>query len=311
MGALLTKSGPAKNKIEVEVLPTMPTTSATPSGKHCEQLDPRSPNPFRTPISDLQFNEVKPLSKAQDLTNIDNISTSTTTTPTKLKTKLLRDLGYTLDPRSPALNFDRTPLNLSDLNMTDDFSLAGLSLNETDLQTPVKEKDTERFYTPVVEVIKLPRVEIDPRSPSIDIERTPLHLNSLADESQEIEEHINLQPDEEQEEYTPTIETTDAAVITETIKNMIYMDNNEDLPMTPKSDNKEKNEGKRTPLSCLINTQGVDNRMERRMLIQNKNNLARTIFKDAVTSGNHNSSKSSTSSSKIPVFRRSFSKELN
>lgn len=310
MGALLTKSAQPKNKVDVS--PTKSTLTAIPNSTNNELLDPRSPNPFRTPISDLQYNEVKALSKAQDLTNNDNISTSTTTTPTKLKTKLLRDLGYTLDPRSPALNFDRTPLVI-DLDMTDDFSLAGLSLNESDAQTPIKEKDIENFYTPVVEIVKRPGAEIDPRSPSIDIERTPLNLNNLADESQEIQKDINSQSDVVAVDvYTPTIETTDAAVITETVKNMIYMDDNEDLPITPKkSDNLDKMETKRTPLSCLINTQGADNRMERRMKVQNKSNLARSIFKDSVPTGNVHSGKMPNSSSKIPVFRRSCSKDSN
>jgi len=139
MGALLTKNVAPKEKCETEIedFSTVPAVSknSTPN----KLLDPRSPNPFRTPIVDVQFKDARPLTKVQDLTTEDNILTSTTTTPTKLKTKLLRDLGYSLDPRSPALNFDRTPLRFDDPNITDDFSLAGLSLNDSDLQTPIKE----------------------------------------------------------------------------------------------------------------------------------------------------------------------------
>lgn len=269
-------------------------------------LDPRSPNPFRTPLSDLPFNDAKSvsISKAQDLTNNDNISTTTSVTPTKLKNKLLRDLGYnTLDPRSPALNFDRTPITFNDSNISNDFSLAELSINETDVQTPVKEKQFEDVCTPALENIKIAESEIDPRSPSVDIERTPLNLNVLLDET---EEDQNLQSDIEEDVIAPTKEQIDAVVSTEIVKNFIYNDKNQEQLIAPikKTDNLEKVGKIRTPLSCLINTQGVDNRNDLRLKMQNKTILARTIFKDATLSSNHNTS------SKIPVLRKSLSKEI-
>lgn len=307
MGAFLTKVAPVKEK-DVDDTVVMSTISdkTTPN----KFLDPRSPNPFRTPISDLSFNETKPISKAQDLTNINNISTLTAVTPTKLKNRLLRDLGYTLDPRSPALNFDRTPINFNDSNISDDFSLAGLSLNESDLETPIKKNQIENFYTPVLENVQFSESQIDPRSPSIDIERTPLNLNVLLEETQE---ELNLQSDVEEEADTPTKEKPIAAVITETVKSMIYMDENQEQPMTPttKADNIEKVGKIRTPLSCLINAQGTDNRFDKRMKMQNKPSLARTIFKDTAPPANHNTGKITNSSSKIPVFRKSLSKEIN
>lgn len=308
MGSLLTKVAPMKDKTDGDVQSTILATcdNSTPN----KFLDPRSPNPFRTPISELPFNDAKPLTKAQDLTNNDNISTSTTVTPTKLKHKLLRDLGYTLDPRSPALNFDRTPINFNDSNISDDFSLAGLSLNETDVQTPVKEKEIDEFYTPVLENVKFAESKIDPRSPSIDIERTPLNLNVLLDESQD-DQHI-IQSDVEENEKTPTEEKIVAVVSADPVKNFIYKDENQEQPITPtmKSDNMEKVSKIRTPLSCLINTQGVDNRNDKRMKMQGKSSLARTIFKDTTHSANQNS-KITNSSSKIPVLRKSLSKEIN
>lgn len=320
MGAFLSKSGQIKDKDGVEVVPntpTIPTTSNKSTPKKL-LLDPRSPNPYRTPISDLTFKDAKIVSKAQDLRNNDYISTSTTTTPTKLKTKLLRDLGYTLDPRSPTINFDRTPLNFDDPNMTEDFSLAGLSLNESDVQTPIKGIHVECFYTPVAETLKLPGAEIDPRSPSIDIERTPLNLNILPDEIQENVVESDIESDVVEPDAvkvgadTPTLGIADANVIIETVKNMIYMDDHQEQPMTPNrnSANVEKDEKKRTPLSCLINTQGADNRIERRLL-QNKSSLARSIFKESMQPANHSASKMTNSSSRIPVLRRSCSKELN
>lgn len=342
MGAFLAKHVSPKHKDDLVIL-SMPTISenTTPT----KVMDPRSPNPFRTPMGDLPFRDIKPLTKAQNLTNKDNISTSTTTTPTKLKTKLLRDLGYSFDPRSPAVNFDRTPLNLNDSNMTDDFSLTGLSLNESDIQnsggnfdrTPLKLNDSsmtdnfslagislndtdddqtrtkenhiETFYTPQVTAVKLSEVEMDPRSPSIDIERTPLNLRIVADE---IQEDMNMQSVVEEDAEKPS--TLESVVMIENVKNMIYTDDHEDheasTPNT-KSDKIESDVRQRTPLSCLINTQGSHNRIERRVKPQNKINLARSIFKDSMLPANHNANKLNNSSSKIPVFRRSCSMEKN
>jgi len=151
----------------------------------------------------------------------------------------------------------------------------------------------------------LAEAEIDPRSPSIDIERTPLNLNILVDE---IPEDIDVKSNVVQEEAdTPIMQTTDVIVITETVKNMIYMDDNQDQPITPNRRLEKTGEKVRTPLSCLMNTQGA----ERLANIQNKTKLARSIFKDSGRPANHSASKMPNSSSKIPVFRRSSSKELN
>lgn len=300
MGAFLTKVAPIKDNDDAVVMSTI-FEKTTPN----KFLDPRSPNPFRTPISELPFSDAKPVSKAQDLTNNDNISTSTTVTPTKLKHKLLRDLGYAMDPRSPALNFDRTPINFNDSNISEDFSLAGLSLNESDVQTPIKDNPITDFHTPVLESVRFSECEVDPRSPSIDIERTPLNLHVLLDE---VQEELHVQPDVQDEAKTPTKEKTLAAVITATVKNVIYMDENQEQPMTPntKTDNTEKVGKIRTPLSCLMN-QGTDKRMK----MHSRPSLARTIFKDTALPGNQNACKITNSSSKIPVFRKSLSKEIN
>lgn len=303
MGSAFTKVAPTKKKNDEEVL-TMSAT-ATPN----KFLDPRSPNPFRTPITDLPYNDAKPVSKMQDLTSDDNISTSTSITPTKLKNKLLRDLGYnTLDPRSPALNFDRTPINFNDSNISDDFSLAELSLTESDIQTPAKEKQFETFNTPVLENVKLAELKIDPRSPSIDIERTPLDLNVLLEKTPE--EDSILESDAEEEAKTSTKEKVET--IAEIVKNIIFMDEDHEQPITPKAAKTENIAmvGKvRTPLSCLVNTQGSENRIDKRTRMQNNTSLARKIFKESTASANHNTSKLNNSSSKIPVLRKSLLKE--
>lgn len=310
MGALLTKVSPIKDNDSGVGMSTM-SDESTPH----KFLDPRSPNPFRTPISELAFNDAKPVFRAQNLTTDDNISTSTTVTPTKLKNKLLHDLGYSKwDPRSPALNFDRTPIVFNDSNISEDFSLAGLSLNESNVQTPAKGDRKEIFYSPVPENVKFAECQIDPRSPSIDIERTPLTLNTLVDEPLEDDKNSQQPLDVEVvESITPTKENIDVdTVTTGTVKNMIYMDENQEQPMTPniKSDVTEKSEKNvRTPLSCLMNS--TDNRNDKRLKMQSSHNnktiLARKIFKESSA----NTNKMTNSSSKIPVLRKSLSKEIN
>ncbi|XP_037034115.1 uncharacterized protein LOC119072895 [Bradysia coprophila] len=303
MGAIFSKVSPIKDKNDGEAeTSTMLVDESSPT----KFLDPRSPNPFRTPINDLQLKAAKPVIRAQNLTTDEAISTTTVVTPTKLKTKLLRDLGYTLDsmdPRSPAHN--RTPIAFNDSIVSDDFSLAGLSLSESIAQTPVKEMQQETFFTPVPEDGKFAVSQIDPRSPSIDIERTPLMLNVLLTDFQQNENS----PKAEEVSKKPLEEET-ATTITGTVKNMIYMDENQEQPMTPnvKLGNAEKVEKVRTPLSCLVNTQSYDSRNDKRFM-HNKPMLARTIFKDATA--NHNANKMNNSSSKIPVLRKSLSKEIN
>ncbi|KAG4074998.1 hypothetical protein HA402_014577 [Bradysia odoriphaga] len=306
MGAIFSKVSPTKDKNDGEAeTSTMLVDESSPK----KFLDPRSPNPFRTPINDLQLKAAKPVIRAQNLTTDEGISTTTVVTPTKLKTKLLRDLGYTLDsmdPRSPAHN--RTPITFNDSIISDEFSLAGLSLSDSITQTPIKQIQQDTFFTPVPEDGKFAISLIDPRSPSIDIERTPLMLNVLLTDDTQKNENA---PKAEEVAKTP-MEGQTTTTITGTVKNMIYMDENQEQPMTPnvKSGNAEKIEKVRTPLSCLVNTQSCDSRNDKRFKMLNKPNMARTIFKDATA--NHNANKmNNNSSSKIPVLRKSLSKEIN
>jgi hypothetical protein len=304
MGAILSKTMLRKQNDDAEIESTTPIVSAAPNNL----VDPRSPNLCRTPINDLPFTCSKIVSKAQDLTNDDNISTSLTTTPTKLKTKLLRDLGYSFDPRSPTVDFDRTPLNFKDPDLTDDLS--SLSLYESDINTPIKETITnnslsETSSTPRVKNVESSGAVIDPRSPSIDIERTPLNLNIIMENEEEFSYSESNIIEEKVESLI--IEETDPTVITAKVINSIYLDENQSQPTTPnrKYNKIEKPETQRTPLSCLINT---DHRNAGREKVSNRKTLARSIFNDAMPSAHQNSAKMNNSSSKIPVFRRSISK---
>ncbi|KAJ6648468.1 hypothetical protein Bhyg_03698 [Pseudolycoriella hygida] len=304
MGASNSKSGSVtkvKHNEDDEksqlVQPAEPTVSheVTPN----ELLDPRSPNPNRTPINEITIKPTNPLPKGTDLTNMDDISAILTVTPTKLKNKLLHDLGYTLDPRSPALNFDRTPIMLNDSNISDEFSFASLSLTESNIHTPKYEDHLEVICSPEMENDISDNSEMDPRSPSIDIERSLLNLNVvLLDETKE------EAPKVEAETEKANNQEIVANVPTEAVKNMIYVDEHQEQPTTSsvKSDNVDKLVQNRTPLSCLINSKGVEKRSEIRAKIQNRTNLARSIYKESA----HNNS-----ASKIPVLRRSISKEVN
>lgn len=304
MGSMLTKVAPSPTTVKVHDEPVAMSTmvnSSTPN--RTTFLDPRSPNPFRTPIAELPLNDAKPVSRAQNLTTNDAISTTATVTPTKLKNKLLRDLGYTLDPRSPALHFDRTPIVFNDSNISDDFSLADLSLNESNDQLPCTEiQPDDFFFTPVQENGKFAEQKMDPRSPSVEIERTPLALNFET----QTEVHTNVKRPTKAEEEEEIV----ASIVTGGAKNMIFMDEHHEQPVTPttKSERTEKTDKVRTPLSCLINTQKGDIRSEKRFRMHNQHKpLARTIFKDTTHS---HSAKINNPSSRIPVMRKSPSNEI-
>ncbi|XP_075149107.1 msb1l [Haematobia irritans] len=129
-------------------------------------MDPRSPGGCRTPI-------LVPI--AQDQTHqYPNALEG-------LRKRFLKGFTYNInDPRSPSLNLNRTPLMFEDsrqLNLDDTFAnlFAGPNLpcDDIDMSEDVKPVENE---TPIVPPMS-PQQKIDPRSPSIGIERTPIIFN--------------------------------------------------------------------------------------------------------------------------------------
>lgn len=101
---------------------------------------------------------------------------------------------------------------------------------------------------PVFEII-----DIDPRSPSIGIERTPIVLSKIIDDSEDNVEEMSddslikaLQnTNAELRQTKPTNINTDGL--------LIYEDEAADMNDTPKKSKSTSNSGSRTPLSCMKN----------------------------------------------------------
>lgn len=84
-------------------------------------------------------------------------------------------VGYSLylgsDPRSPTLLFERSPIQMLDIKQKQiDLNNSGLSLN--DIMFEDMATDSEKWSTHLNKLNKL----LDPRSPTVGIDRTPLDL---------------------------------------------------------------------------------------------------------------------------------------
>jgi hypothetical protein len=95
--------------------------------------------------------------------------------PKKNNETIDKRVGYSLylgsDPRSPTLLFDRTPIQIVDIKQKQiDLNNSGLSLN--DIMFEDMATDSDKWSTHLNKLNKL----LDPRSPTVGIDRTPVDL---------------------------------------------------------------------------------------------------------------------------------------
>lgn len=294
---------------------TLLDTVSTPEPK--KFIDPRSPNICRTPIESLGSPETSiTVTKALNLTTDEqNLSTPNKLVGTQknfLQTKLLKNLGYqAFDPRSPTQFINRTPMRLDGaIDSNDqsfdssliDTSVPGVELPHLDTTSCTKESSDasvaqEDGETSIDQIIA--ELEIDPRSPSVNVERTPIvfsHTIPTAEDYPVVEIVLD-----DVENQTPT-------------KHNIYQDEESATPasdakITPRqTQTNEKAANNRTPLSCLGN--------KGRSALQSKNRMTKMpkhpiLFigqqqKNGGTPfGNSNNNSNSLVSSKIPVYKNS------
>lgn len=322
MGAFHSKVGPAFKKIE----------------DSSDVLDPRSPtvNINRSPIGSEQNCQDKPaITKVLDLTSdltaiLDNMQT-----PDHIASETLQSV---LDPRSPS-SFNRTPLVLDESNASN-ISLHGSSVEyeeitcEEDLsygEKSISFKDCED----IPEIISTDPVDSDsifsitslntelkaeidniiqglyeagkdPRSPSTDIQRTPI----VFEEDDAKEEQNSNTPDQRMSDDSESLSTENEArrqCITNTTLTIIHQDENQ-LVVTPKREKIDQAASKngsatRTPLSCVTNQKTLsnvsNNSMRKTALFgQMKHNLV-----VAENSAEIKPNRKSLPRSKIPTFR--------
>lgn len=177
-------------------------------------LDPRSPNIERTPISTVLSIQQR-LKNSVATTTMDDAQTPNNF----MQRKLLRDLGYNysvkelnmLDPRSPSLFIPRTPLDFKKVqddgavaaDLTNSFEynecieeascrnfnekISNITLDDSNEELPadgaedvseIRRKYLETNFD-VVEPKSKSEENDDPRSPSLNVYRTPIVLSGV------------------------------------------------------------------------------------------------------------------------------------
>lgn len=293
---------------------------------------PLSHNVISASPSGAQMNSI-PITKQLNLTTHDSIL-SRPAPKGLLKAMLLRDLDQNamLDPRSPTQFINRTPLNLKSTQSTTtiDESFNCSLFEDNDAQdnsyTATSSSDdasppTDQFQlTATIEesfhaiALTEPKefletnfdtsdpvesIACDPRSPSLNVERTPLVLKS---EPVILSDSI-FEADSEPHNVT-IIEETPVTALKAATNHLIYEDVAEtEIFNTPKGTSAKKAVPKvRTPLGCLGNmvSQVNNTRAPKHpcLFIEEQQQLAITpkIHKTKRLS-NH------TNSSKIPIFK--------
>lgn len=296
---------------------TVDPTLSTPEQK--KSLDPRSPTISRTPIDQLTC--PAPAIAATKRLNLTTDDQNLSTPPSRLigtqknflQEKLLKNLGYqAFDPRSPTQFINRTPIrwvvnndqSISDCGLINE-SVQAIDLSQTE-ELPVEEMANDSSAEIVEDAESsidkfIAEVEMDPRSPSVNVERTPIVFRS----------QLFIQPFVE----LPPVEKENINEIISIASNTIYQDENTiDTPITPKLDaaNGKSSNNNRTPLSCLANKGGRPTVSQ-----SNKKNMAKhpIIFigqqqtPKCIKNGgtpfgkNHFNKQTSNGSSKIAVFK--------
>lgn len=342
----------------------------TPQSKRC--LDPRSPNIYRTPLPYIELET--PPNKVTKQQNLRTADMSQMQPIALLREKLIGQMGgggqavTVFDPRSPSQYIARTPLNLSTSNAINDESFDGSLLvvaveadasaasiepinvdavaadtkmnDEECVSLDVVEAEATTTTVPIVESNAIETPKIDPRSPSLNVDRTPLVLSGTEDAEEE-----KPQPTQddvaEQSVNVPVVVAAAAAtkgvVLRQQqqqhkqIKNSIYKDDaNDEMMMenlnigtptkkvVPHKLAAATGGTVRTPLGCLGNvssatttttntTNGAAGRMQMKMVEQQKQQASSSST--ATPKMQHHNNKpfksriSLTNSSKIPVFK--------
>lgn len=304
-----------------------PTTLKVPEQLLNNQLqDPRSPtvNINRSPIGTVENFDKPTITKVRDLTADLTEILDNTQTPVRpeIASSKLQSL---LDPRSPS-SFDRTPLVLSsagglhDESNASNVGLCGTSLEYEEIScdegTPsasFSEVDAVVTETPSLFSDISLNTELkadieciiqglhdasgkDPRSPSINIQRTPIVFEEK-DNNEENEEEVKKQAQEEEKQTTQDKPTPI----------VILQDENAAAIVTPVKDKIERmtiNSAPRTPLSCVTNVKKTPANMRKTALFgQMKQNVATAIGGSAEIGAVVTKKPLQARTSKIPTLR--------
>lgn len=335
MGQLFSKSTewqkkkPLPTQIEQNAteMATPDPNLSTPEPK--KFVDPRSPTICRTPIGDLASPPTPGIgaTKRLNLTTDDHNLSSTPpsrlvgTQKNFLQEKLLKNLGYqSFDPRSPTQFINRTPIrweendpNSDDCSLVVNDSAQAVEMSQTELLPEEEEEVANASVESVGDADSsidkfIAELEIDPRSPSINVERTPIVFKHYVF----LDDSIEL----------PASEFENTNKISTPIKHSIYQDKavvDDDTPTTPKlTQTVDKLTNNRTPLSCLANKgrpptvqhsnkKKNNNVLKHPILFIGQQHLTPKCVKNGggMPFGNSNnfSNKTTNGSSKIPVFK--------
>lgn len=288
--------------------------------------DPRSPtvNINRSPIGTVEIFDKPTITKVRDLTA--DLTEILDNTQTPVRPEPSSKLQSLLDPRSPG-SFDRTPLvlpghqNQHDESNASNVGLCGTSLEYEEIscdeatlgEISAVVSETPSLFSDISLNAEL-KADIeciiqglhhdasgkDPRSPSINIQRTPI----VFEEKDTLEEQDQQQETDEKDEKEAQKQAQD-----KTIPIVILQDENASTPaVTPIKEKLERltvNSAPRTPLGCVTNvkkTPAAQNMRKTALFGQMKQNNAVTT---TVASAEIVAKKSAlqTRTSKIPTLR--------
>lgn len=271
MGIFHSKIAPAAIKVPEQLLNNL--------------QDPRSPtvNINRSPIGTVETIDKPTITKVRDLTADLTEILDNTQTPVRPESATSK-LQSLLDPRSPS-SFDRTPLILAasaggqhDESNASNVGLCGTSLEYEEIscdEGTFNEMDTVVSETPSLFSDISLNTELkadieciiqglhdasgkDPRSPSINIQRTPIVFEEK-DTNEDGEEDKKQQQAEEEKQATQDKSTPI----------VILQDENTTAVVTPVKEKLERlsiNSAPRTPLGCVTNVKKTPANMRKTAL---------------------------------------------
>ncbi|EDS37716.1 conserved hypothetical protein [Culex quinquefasciatus] len=261
--------------------------------------DPRSPtvNINRSPIGIAEILEKPIITKVRDLTADLTEILDNTQTPIRPENAASSKLQSLLDPRSPS-SFDRTPLMLSSAGgQHDESNASNVGLCGTSLEYEEISCDEGTFSEVDAVVTETPslfsdislntelKADIeciiqglhdasgkDPRSPSINIQRTPIVFE---------EKDTNEEKQEEDQKQREEAETSQTAQDKSTPIVILQDENVVAAAVTPVKEKLERlaiNSAPRTPLGCVTNVKKTPANMRKTALFgQMKQNNATAI----------------------------------
>lgn len=283
--------------------------------------DPRSPtvNINRSPIGTADAFEKPTITKVRDLTA--DLTEILDNTQTPVRPEATSKLQSLLDPRSPS-SFDRTPLVLSgglqhDESNASNVGLCGTSLEYEEIscdeatgasfgEVSAVVTETPSLFSDISLNAEL-KADIeciiqglhhdasgkDPRSPSINIQRTPI----VFEEKDINEEPQQEEADEKDEQQAPkpTTQGNPTPIV------ILQDENSSTLAVTPVKEKLERltvNSAPRTPLGCVTNVKktpaAAQNMRKTALFGQMKQNNADIVVKKAPLQSR---------ASKIPTLR--------